>query len=132
MTTGTEPTLTTEKCGKCGGTKSGAEGDCPVCDRTGRPKAAYFETHEAPHCPSCDCGPVDIASSDSTSTQDEEDFDPFGLPEPKMVVHAFGVQRPQDSEPWFLAFSDRQLAHEYPHRCTAVTAVPLYDHEDAP
>lgn len=50
-------------------------------------------------------------------------------PEPCATVYVFGVKRPRDSAPWFLAFTDQQLADRYPHRCTAVTAVHLYDPE---
>lgn len=46
------------------------------------------------------------------------------------TVYVFGVKRPKDSEPWYLAFKSQGLAEAYQHRCTAVTAVLLYERED--
>lgn len=47
-------------------------------------------------------------------------------PEPFATVYVFGVKRPIDSEPWYLAFTNQEHANRYPHRCTKVTAVLLY------
>lgn len=51
------------------------------------------------------------------------------LPKPSATVYVFGVKRPKDSEPWYVAFENQRFADNYPHRCTAVTAVLLYDRE---
>jgi len=48
------------------------------------------------------------------------------IAKPYATMHAFGIQRPIDSEPWFTVFKDARRAAEYPHRCTAVTPVTLY------
>lgn len=48
------------------------------------------------------------------------------IPDPCATVYVFGVSRPQDSAPWFLAFTDQERADNYPCRSTAVCAVHLY------
>lgn len=53
------------------------------------------------------------------------------VPESCATVYVFGVKRPKDSEPWYLAFKDQGLAEAYKHRCTAVTAVLLYERDDS-
>lgn len=50
----------------------------------------------------------------------------FKMPEPFATVYTFGVKRPRDAEPWFLAFTNQDAADSYEHRCTEVTAVHLY------
>lgn len=53
------------------------------------------------------------------------------IPEPYATVYVFGVRRPQDSAPWYLAFMNQAQAEGYPHRCTGVTAVSLYGRQSA-